>query len=145
MLMRAHFLSRLLQSGAHTGGLIFLLAARQSKEGCRVSVRPVALYACVHKCMCSSVRLCVCVCLHFLSVCDPSASRCWCHLLPCQSKATAECQSLRALVYRQPTCMSVLLGCTLCSSPVAAKSHKRKMFPQLKHHLAVVSDRHEIL
>lgn len=128
MLMRAHFLPRLLQSEAYTGGLIFLLGARQSREGWRVSVRPVALNACVHKCVCVCAH--VFMCLHFLSGSDPSASRCWCHLLPCQSKATAECQSLRALVYRQLTCFSVLLWCTLWSSPVAVKSHKD--FPTVK-------------
>lgn len=148
MLTAAHFLSQLLQSEAYTGGLIFLLRDRQSKDGCRVSVGPVALCACVHKCVCShvcaSVHLCVCVCLHFLSGSDPSASRCWCHLLPCQSKATAECQSLRALVYKQLTCMSVLLRITLCSIPVAAKSHKGKIYSQVKH-LSVVISGHGII
>lgn len=49
MLMRAHFLSRLPQNEAYTGGLIFLLGARQSKEGWRVSVGLVAFNVCVHK------------------------------------------------------------------------------------------------
>lgn len=77
-------------------------------------------FMCVCVCvnMCLSIRLCVCACLHFLSGSDPSASRCCRHLLPCQSKATAECQSL---VYRQLTCMSVLLECILCSIPVAVQ------------------------
>lgn len=142
MLIRAHFLSQLLQSEAYTGGLIFLLGARQSRGG--VSARPVTLHACAHKCVCSHVYICPswCVCI-FWSGPDPSASRCWCHFLPCQSKARAECQSLRALVYSQLTCISVLLRCTLCSTPVAVKSDKGNISPELKHHLSVVNDRHE--
>lgn len=69
MLMRAHFLSRLFQSGAYTGGLMFPLGARRSEEGFGVSARPVALTACVHACGCVfacvypsisvSVRVCI--------------------------------------------------------------------------------------
>lgn len=133
MLMRAHFLSRLLQSKAYTGGLIFLLGSRQSKEGWRVSARPVACSACAHKCVHLHVfihpSLCLCVSVFFIRS-DPSASRYWCHFPPCQSKATAECQSLRALVYRQLTCMSVLFGCTLF--PCCSKFTKREGFLKVK-------------
>lgn len=118
-------------------------ARSQTKAGGLVWGQLHSMYVCISACVCVrvcvhmhlSVHLCVCVCLHFLSGSDPSASRCWCHLLPCQSKATAEYQSLGALVYRRLTCMSVLLIFMLCFTPVAAKSHKGKIFPQLKYHL----------
>lgn len=101
----------------------------------------------VYKCVCvwSHPFICpsVCMCLHFFSRSDPSASRCWCHLLPCQSKATAEYQSLRALVYRQLTCMSVILIFVQCSHPVAPHSHKGRISPQLRYYLSVVKNRHE--
>lgn len=129
MLMRVDFLSQMLQSKANTGGLIFLLRASQSKEGWRVNVRPVALSVYVRKCLCScvypNVSLSVCA---FSSEWDPSACRCWCHLLPWQSKATAEWQFLRDLIYRQFTCMPLLLECAICSTPVAENWHEGNFF-----------------
>lgn len=70
MLMRADFLSQLLQSKANTGGLIFLLRASQNKEGWRVSVRPVALSVYVRKCLCSCVypNVSLSVCAFFIRV-----------------------------------------------------------------------------
>lgn len=65
MSMSAHFLSRLVQREAHTGGLIFLL--RQSAEGWRVSVRPLGL--CAHKCSHVYLRVpCVCALAFFIRV-----------------------------------------------------------------------------
>lgn len=70
MLMRADFLSQMLQSKANTGGLIFLLRASQNKEGWRVNVRPVALSVYVRKCLCSCVypNVSLSVCAFFIRV-----------------------------------------------------------------------------
>lgn len=70
MLMRADFLSQMLQSKANTGGLIFLLRASQNKEGWRVNVRPVALSVCVRKCLCSCVypNVSLSLCAFFIRV-----------------------------------------------------------------------------
>lgn len=122
MLTRVHSLYRLLQSEASTAGLIFLLGARQT-EGWRVHLRPVTHNACVLKCVFTNV-MCLSLCECFFLASDPNTCRCWCHLLPCQSKARAECQSLRA---RQLTCISASLRSHCAPSTPGAVSLSHTM------------------